>query len=156
VARSVRRYALSSGVALIALLAGPIAGAQATDATIVGTVSHWGPRIAKDENALKAGLIAYAHHKFKPLEKALNHEVGDLHTLQHIVSGETASSANGRKAKQKIVTGLGLIAKGYGALATDVKASHGNGIPPAQLRSAVNTARKGRRAFLAGVKLLGG
>jgi hypothetical protein len=156
VARSVRRYAFSSGVALIALLAGPIAGAQASDSTIVGTVNHWLPAIVRDENAVKAGLTAYTHHKVKPLVKALNHEVGDLHTLQHTVSGETASSANGRQAKAKIVKGLGLIAKAYGTLAKDVKASHGNGVPPALLRSAVNTDQKGRRAFQAGIKLLEG
>jgi hypothetical protein len=115
VARSVRRYAFSSGVALIALLAGPIAGAQASDSTIVGTVNHWLPAIVRDENAVKAGLTAYTHHKVKPLVKALNHEVGDLHTLQHTVSGETASSAKGHQAKVKIVKGLGLIAQAYGA-----------------------------------------
>jgi hypothetical protein len=153
---SIRRSLLSSGVALCALLAGPIAGAQASDSTIIKTLNHWGPRIVNDENAVAKGLTAYTHHKVKPLVKALNHEVGDLHTLEHQLSGESASTAKGRKAKRDIVKGLGLIANAYGALARDATASHGNGVPAAKVRAAVATDKKGRADLQRGIKLLGG
>jgi hypothetical protein len=153
---SIRRYLLSSGVALCALLAGPIAGAQGSDSTIISTLNHWGPTIVKDENAVARGLTAYTHHKVKPLVRALNHEVGDLHTLRHLLRGESASSAKGRKAKADIVKGLGLIAAAYGALAKDAKASHGHGVPADKLQAAVNTDKKGRADLQRGIKLLGG
>lgn len=153
---SIRRYLLSSGVALCALLAGPIAGAQASDSTIVNTLNQWGPRIVNDESAVAKGLTAYKHHKVKPLVKALRHEVQDLHKLRHVLLGESASSAKGRKAKTDIIKGLGLIAEAYGALAKDAKASHGHGVPAAQLHAAVSTDKKGRADLQRGIKLLGG
>jgi hypothetical protein len=153
---SIRRYLLSSGVALCALLAGPIAGAQASDSTIITTLNQWGPRIVRDEKAIAKGLTAYTHHKAKPLEKALGHEVGDLHMLGHALAGESASSATGRKAKGDIVKGLGLIAKAYGALAKDVKAAHGQGVPVAKVQAAIATDKKGRADLQRGIKLLGG
>jgi hypothetical protein len=153
---SIRRYLLPSAVALCALLAGPIAGAQASDSTMITTLNQWGPKIVSDESGVANGLTAYTHHKVKPLVKALGHEVGDLHRLDRILSGESASSANGRTAKGDIVKGLGLIAKAYGTLAKDVKSSHGNGVPAGQVEAAISTDKRGRADLQRGIKLLGG
>jgi hypothetical protein len=156
VPRSIRLYLLSSGVAIAALLAGPIAGAQASDSTIIATLNQWGPRIVNDENAVAKGLTSYTHHRVKPLVKALHREVADLQTLRHQLRGESASSAKGRKAKGDIVKGLGLIAKAYGTLSKDVKASRGNGVPAAQVQAAIKTDKTGRADLQRGIKLLGG
>jgi hypothetical protein len=156
VPRSLRRFSLLSGLALCAVLVGPIAVAQASDNTLRSTINSFAQKIVKDENAVKKGLAGYPHGKVKPLVHALNHEVGDLHALKRKLSHESGSSANGRKAKADIVKGLGLIATAYGALRKDVQAANGGPVPAAQVNAAVKTDKKGRKKYLAGLKLLGG
>ncbi len=152
--RSVRRFSLLSGVALCAILGGPIAGAQASDNTLRSTLNNFAPKIVKDENAVSNGLKGYPKGKVRPLTRALKHEVGDLHALKSKLSHEKASSAAGRKAKSDIVKGLGLIASAYGTLRKDVLAANGGPVPSAQVNAAVSTDKKGRKKYLAGLKLL--
>ena len=151
---AVRRFSVLSGVALCAILGGPIAVAQASDNTLRATLNSFAPKIVKDENAVRKGLNGYPHGKVKPLVKALNHEVADLHTLKSKLSHEHASSARGRKGKNDIVNGLALIAKAYGALRSDVQTAHGGPVPRSQVTAAVNTDKKGRSKLLAGLHLL--
>lgn len=155
--RSVRRYLLSSGIAACALLAGPVAGAQASNRTIITTFNHWASIIKHDDVASTNAVGPYAHHhKVKPLVTALNHEVADLHAFQHALSGESASTGKGHKAKRKIVTGLGLIARAYGTLAREVKAAQPNLISSADAQAAVSTVKRGKADLNAGRKLLRG
>ena len=152
--RGVRRISLLSGVALCAILGGPIALAQASDNTIKGTLNSFAPKIVKDESAVTKGLQGYPHGKVTPLTRALKHEVGDLHALKSKLLHESASSPTGAKAKKDIVKGLGLIASAYATLRQDVLAAHGGPVPAAQVQAAVNTDKKGRAKFLAGLNLL--
>ena len=154
--RGVRRLSLLSGVALCAILGGPIAVAQASDNSLKATLNSFGPRIKKDEHAVKIGLKGYPKGKVTPLTRALKHEVGDLHSLKSQLSHESASSATGAKAKTKIIKGLGLIAKAYGALRKDVLAAHGGSVPAAQVNAAQKTDLEGVKIYKAGLKLLAG
>ena len=153
--RGVRRFSLLSGVALCAVLGGAIAVAQASDNTLKQTLNSFGPKIVKDENAVKKGLEGYPKGEVTPLTRALRHEVGDLNALKSQLSHESASSVAGAKAKTDIIKGLGLIASAYAALRNDVLAAHGGPVPAAQVNAAVNTDKEGRKKFLAGLKLLG-
>jgi hypothetical protein len=155
VPRAIRRCSVLSGVALCAVLVGPIGVAQASDSTLRATLNSFAPTIVKDENAVKNGLIGYPQGKVKPLVRALNHEVRDLHTLKAKLTKDSASSARGRKAKTKIVKGLGLIATAYTALRHDVQAAHGGAVPKSKVNAAIATDKKGRAKLLAGLKLLG-
>jgi hypothetical protein len=156
VPRGVRRFSLLSGVALCAVLGGPIAVAQASDNSLRATLNSYGPKIVKDEKAVKKGLKGYPQGKVRPLTRALKHEVGDLHTLKSKLSHDSASSATGAKAKTDIVKGLGLIASAYGTLRKDVLAAHGGPVPASKVNAAVKTDEKGRKKFLAGLHLLAG
>lgn len=151
---AIRRFSLLSGVALCAVLIGPVAVAQATDNTLRATLNNYAPKISRDENAVRNGLIGYPHGEVRPLVRALNHEVGDLHALRNKLNHERASSARGRKAKTDIVRGLSLIAKAYGALRTAVQAAHGGPVPKSQVNAAVATDKNGRKKLLAGLHLL--
>jgi hypothetical protein len=155
VLRTVRRYSLVAGVALFALMVGPVAAAQASNATIVATLNQWGPKIVKDENAVAKGLKGYPQGKAKPLVKALNHEVSDLHRLNHTLRGESASTKAGRKGKNKVTKGLGLIATAYASLSRDVKQANGGPVAASKVNAAVATDKKGRKDLKAGLKLLG-
>jgi hypothetical protein len=149
---SVRRFSLVSAVALCAIVGGPIAVAQASDNTLRQTINSFGPKISKDENAVKNGLNGYP--KVRPLTRALKQEVGDLQSFKRKLSHEHASSSAGRTAKTDIVKGLGLIASAYGALRTDVLAANGAPVPAAQRNSVLNTDKKGIKKYKAGFKLL--
>jgi hypothetical protein len=154
VPRAIRRCSVLSGVALCAVLVGPAAVAQASDNTLRSTLNRYAPKIQKDENAVKNGLVGYPQGRVRPLVRALNHEVGDLHALRNKLSRESGSSAKGRKAKTDIVKGLSLIANAYGALRKAVQAAHGGPVPKAKVNAAVATDRKGRKKLLAGLHLL--
>ena len=162
--RVVRRFALLSGVALCAILGGPIALAQASDNTIKGTLNHYGPIICAretasgrctkgEEAAVTRGLEGYPGTE-KRLVRALGREVATLQTLKRKLISESASSAAGSHGKKDIVKGLGLIASAYSTLRKDVLAAHGGPVPAAQVNAAVNTDKKGRAKFLAGLNLL--
>ena len=152
--RAIRRGWVLSGVALCAVLAGPVAIAQASDNTMRRTLTNYAPKIVKDENAVKKGLTGYPQGKVKPLVRALNHEVRDLRALKRKLAGESASTAKGAKAKRLIISGLGLIANAYVALRRDVQAAHGRAVPKSKVSAAVRTDQKGRAKLLAGLKLL--
>jgi hypothetical protein len=128
----------------------PITG----DDMLRATLNSFGPKIAKDENAIKKGLKGYPKGKFRPLTRALQHEVGDLQAVTSRLSHESASSASGAQAKTEIIKGLGLIASAYAALRKDVLTAHGGTVPAAKVTSAVNTDKEGRKTFQAGLKLL--
>jgi hypothetical protein len=143
-----------AGVALCAVLIGPVAVAQASDNTLRATLNAYAKKIQNDENHVKNGLIGYPQGKVRPLVRALTHEVGDLHALRNKLTHEKASSAKGRKARTDIVKGLSLIANAYGALRAAVKAAHGGPVSKSKVNAAVATDKKGRRKLKAGLKLL--
>lgn len=151
---SLSRRLVLSGLVTCAVLAGPIAAAQASDNDLRTTLNAYAPKIVKDESAVKKGLKEYPQGKSKPLVQALSHEVADLHALNKALKHESASSAKGKKGKKDIVKGLGLIASAYGALRSDVQAAHGGAVPASEVNAAVATDKKGRTKLLAGLRLL--
>ena len=152
--RAIRRCSVLSGVALCVVLVGPVTIAQASDNTLRATLNAFAPKIVKDENAVRNGLIGYPQGKVRPLTRALKNEVADLRALKTKLTHESASSGRGRKAKADIVRGLTLIAAAYGALRADVLAAHGGSVPSAKVNAAIATDRKGRKKLLAGLHLL--
>ena len=151
---AIRRGSVLTGIALCAVLGSGVGVAQASDNTLRATLNAYAPKIVKDENAVKNGLVGYPQGKIRPLTRALNHEVSDLHALRKKLHHESASSARGKKAKSDIISGLSLIAAAYGALRTDVLDAHGGPVPKSKVNSAIATDKKGRTKLLAGLHLL--
>jgi hypothetical protein len=144
-----------SGVALCAVLVGPLTAARATDNTLRITLNSYAKRILNDENAVKNGVdVQYPSGHWKKLTRALKHEVGDLRGLKAKLVRERASSARGRKAKKEIVRGLSLIATAYEALRQDILAVHGGAVPASQVNAAIAIDKKGRKKLKAGIHLL--
>lgn len=153
--RAIRRCSVLSGVALCALFAGGVGVAQASDNTLRLTLNSYATKITNDENAVKNGLLVqYPKGHWKVLTRALKHEVSDLHALTRKLKHESASSAQGRKAKTDIVKGLSLIANAYGALRQDVLAVQGGAVPASKVNAAIATDKKGRKKLKAGLHLL--
>ncbi len=164
--RSVRRFSLLSGVALCAILGGPIAFAQASDNSIRSTLNYYAPIICAhttasgictkgEEAAVTRGLEGYPG-SHKRLVRALGREVATLRTMKRKLISESASSAAGSKGKKDIVKGLTLIANAYAALRHDVQVANGGPVPASNVNAAVSTDKKGRKNLGAGLKLLGG
>jgi hypothetical protein len=155
VPRAIRRFSVLSGVALCAVLIGPVAIAQASDNTLRLTLNSYATKITNDEAAVKNGIdVQYPRGRWKALTRALKHEVGDLHSLTGKLKGERASTRRGAKAKKEIVHGLNLIASAYAALRRDVLAVRGGAVPTSQVNAAIATDHKGRKKLKAGLKLL--
>ena len=164
--RSVRRLSLLAGVALCAILGGPIAGASASDNTIRATLNHYGPIICAHQNAagrctkgeeaaVTNGLVGYPG-THKRLVRALGHELGTLQALKRALVGESASSARGAKGRSDIIKGVTLIIEAYAALRHDVQVANGGPVPASKVDPIVSTDKKGRSKLQAGLKLLGG
>jgi hypothetical protein len=144
-----------SGLALCALLVGPLTAAHATDNTLRLTLNSYAKRIQNDELAIKNGIdVQYPLGHWKKLTRAIKHEVGDLRSLKRKLVPERASTARGRKAKKEIVKGLSLIASAYESLRQDILAVHGGAVPASQVNAAIAIDKKGRKKLKAGIKLL--
>ena len=153
--RAIRRGWVLSGIALCAVLAGPVGVAQASDNTLRVTLNNYATKITNDENAVKNGLdVQYPRGHWKKLTRALKHEVSDLRALRAKLTAERASTHRGTKAKHEIVRGLSLIASAYEALRNDVLAVNGGAVPVSQVDAAIATDKKGRAKLKAGLKLL--
>jgi len=153
VPRGVRRFSLLSGVALCAILGGPIAVAQASDNTIKHTVNHYGPIITREENALEKDLPKYPGSRHR-LVSDLGREVATLHAMKRKLKAESASSAPGAKGKTDIVKGITLVIKAYGALRHDVQVANGGPVPASKVNPIKKTATQGNKDVKAGLKLL--
>lgn len=151
-----RRVVLSALVGCAAL-GGPVASAQASNATLRTTLTSYNARIDRDEARVLNGVATYEqHHNAKPLIRALRREVTDIHRLDARLARESASTPKGRKGKREILRGLKLIASAYGALATDIQhASSGQPLSQAAVKATVAKDKKGRADFLKGARLLG-
>jgi len=152
VSGSVRGCAVAAAVAVCAVLAGPLASAQASNATLRATVNSYNSRIRHDEARVLDGLSAYKNHHPAPLIRAIRHEVRDLNALKRQLAGESGSTARGRAAKSDIIQGVGLIASAYVALERDVQAP--SGFRPVSLAKVRAKVIRGRAKLLAGLKLL--
>lgn len=156
VLRFIRRYAVSAAVGVCAVLAGPLASAHASNATIRATISNYSPRLGQDEARVARAVTTYKKHHSSALVGALRHEVTDLRALRTKLIREPASTARGRTGKTDVTQGLGLIASAYAALARDLAAaSRSRPVSRAKVLGVVATDRKGRAKLRAGLKLLG-
>lgn len=152
--RSVRRWLVLSGLAVCAVLGGPITAAHADNNALRATLNVYGPKILRDENAVKSGINGYAKGKARSLVRALKHEVADLHALRAKLTSDSASTKKGAKAKTDILKGLGLIATAYRTLRKDILAAHGGAVPAAEVNAAVRVDQHGVKLNKTGLRLL--
>jgi hypothetical protein len=140
------------------VLAGPIAVAQASNASIIATFRAANGRFNRDEATLRKALNRFSSHKTgsKPVIKALRHEVRDIRPVNRRIKGERASTARGRRGKAAVTKGLTMIANAYAQLATDLqRARQGHPVSRAQLNAISAKARNGHNKLVAGLRLLG-
>lgn len=153
-----RRGPLLAAIAAGTVLVGPVTIARASDAGIRASIDAYNHRVAADEARIVAAAAAYNRTgRPAPLVKALTGEVRDLRTLQGRLVHQPASTARGRRGRDDVVRGLGLIASGYSALAGDVRAAGARRpVTAAQVSAARAADRRGHNLVVAGLRLLSG
>ena len=153
-----RSRRISSGAALVACVAaiGPVAAAQASDATIRSTVKSAVPKIEKSQAKIIDGLSTYQQtHNPTALIKAIRGQSKTLKALETKLSSQPASSANGSKGKADIVKGLRLIIGSNNTLAKELaQSAHHAPVSKAKVKAATAADTKGNRDLNAGSKLL--
>jgi hypothetical protein len=135
---------------------GPVAAADASDATIRATVADAGPKIDRSQAKIIDGLASYqSTHSAAALIKAVKAQDRTLTALQNRLRPQAASTAHGTKGKADIVKGLALIVKSNKTLVKDLTRSpSGEAVSTAQLKAVTKLAKKGNDDLNAGGKLL--
>ena len=151
----VRWRGVAAALGACAVLAGPIAAAQASNATLLATIKSGFPKIIKSQAKILDGLATYDKtHSKTPLIKAIKTQNGVLKALEVRLSHGSPSSAQGARGKAEVIKGLGLI---VGSNTTLVKhLQSGKSLSKAQSKAAVKAATKGNLDLSAGAKLLKG
>jgi hypothetical protein len=138
-------------------LAGPMAGAGASDASIKAAIKSYNGVITSDEGRVLTAIgTAESTGNAAPLQLALVAEERDLHALRSKVAAQSASSPRGRAGKAKFLAGIGSIVKAYRKLGKGVgelKANPAAG--RADIKRALTIVKRGRAQLNAAVKLLG-
>lgn len=151
-----RRAGVVSLIVACAAVIGPVAAAQASNATILATVKNDLPKITRSQAKILDGLATYQKtHSASAVVKAIHSQNRDLTALRTKVFGQSPSSAGGAKGRADIITGLKLIVASNNLLAQELqKAAAGEPISKSQLQAAVAADKKGNIDLNAGAKLL--
>ncbi|HWD68783.1 MAG TPA: hypothetical protein VG293_01240 [Solirubrobacteraceae bacterium] len=150
-----RRIAAVSLV-LAGIAAGPVAAAQASDATLRTSLRRDLPRIKASQLKIRAAsLRAQRTHSPSVLIRAIESQDRNLGSLRRRLRREPASSRSGRRGKADVVRGLTLIVDSNTVLARDLKrAAHHERVSKRRLAAATLSDRRGNRDLLRGAKLL--
>lgn len=153
---TVRRVSAMSLIAGCAVALGPVAAAQASDATLRATIKNDVPKITRSQAKILDGLATLEKSgSAKAIVKAIKAQDRDLNTLKHRIAVEGASSSAGSRGKRDITKGLALIVKSNTTLGKDIsRASSGKSVSKAQVKAATAAVKKGNVDIDAGAKLL--
>lgn len=148
------RVIAATCVATCAMAIGPLTAAQASNATIIGSITRALPSITKSQGAVADGLATY-EKTVSPakLITAVTAQNVILKALRTHVSGDAASTANGAKGRTDIVKGLTLIIDSNTTLTKALrKRERGAPISKAAVDAAVKADHTGNADLKAGIK----
>lgn len=148
-------------VAALSLVAGgiaggPVAAAQASNASLRATVKRDVPRITESQARILTGMSKLQRtHSPRALIRAIRAQDRNLTALKRRLAPQSASTPVGGRAKYDILKGLTLIVASNDTIARDLAklASH-RAVSKRQLVVATLVARKGNRDLVAGARLL--
>lgn len=153
-----RRSALGLVIAVLsagAMIAGPIAAANASDTTIKLALLHAAPGLHRSDLRLRAAFARYATtHRPAPVVRAIRAQDRDLSRLQTKVRRSSASTTDGSRARRDIVAGLGYVLRSNYGINGHLRRQGAAGLSPPQLRTAERLARHGDALYRRGIKLL--
>jgi hypothetical protein len=152
----IRRITVSTLLFGCVTVLGPVAAAQATDATIAATVKNDLPKITRSQARILDGIATLQkNNAVTPLIRAIKAQNRNLTTLRKAVMSQTASTSGGSQGQSDIVTGLQLIVRSNTTLSKDLaRSAKGEAFSKRRLKAAVAAEKRGNRDIDAGGKLL--
>ncbi len=154
-ARLARVFACLAAVSVI--LAVPVSGASASDASIKTLFKSYNSKILVAEGHLATAIGEYkTSHNATPVEEALSASTVVVHSLEVKIARQTAGAQRVKEGKAKIVKGLKAVIVAYGQLKAAFEAKTASS-PEAAVEDAQKAelaVKKGRKELLEGVKLI--
>jgi hypothetical protein len=153
--RTVRMRAAAATLGATALLAAPMASAQA-DTNVapnqaLAKIFHrveW--KIAHDDAAVMNAFGAYAGGASAPMVQALKAEVQNARSARDQIAAEVTGSPAYKHAQWRAERALSALESAFHALESD--AQHGQAVYAGQVQSAVNAAQQVRNELIAFVQ----
>jgi hypothetical protein len=154
--RQPRAWVIAGLLIASGALAGPVAGASASDASIKAAFKKYNPKVDIAEGrVLSAAGVYETDHVAAPVETAITESATVLAGLRADVARQSAGRPRVKKAKRLIVKGLGVLISAYGKLklAYSEKATEPEA---AKIEATASVAQvtAGRKQLLAGANLL--
>jgi hypothetical protein len=132
-----------------AILAVPVSGASASDASIKNLIKSYNSKLLVAEGHLISAIGEYKTNRNPaPVVSALDRSISVLRSLKTSIAGQTAASTRVKEGKAKLVKGLQSVIVAYGKLKIAIGEKAGS--PTA----AVENAKKADAAVKAGRKQL--
>jgi hypothetical protein len=142
--------------ALAIVVAGPIASASASKASIHAVIAKAGPKILEVEGHVLTAEGEYnTTHDPAPVEAAIDKSVAVLSALRQRVAAQSAAAPRVKAGKRNVVAGLEGIIVGYGHLKTAFADKATN--PEAattEAKAAVTAVGAGKKRLQQGIKQL--
>jgi hypothetical protein len=146
----------SCAMVLGALLAGPVAGATASDASIKSVIKSYDSRLLVAEGHTVTAIGEYRQSgNPSGVKAALTKSIALLRSLRSAIAPQSASSPRVKAGKAKVEKGLGAVILAYQHLKKafgEKKASPQNA--KAEAKKALSAIRKGRKELREGARLL--
>lgn len=99
---------------VIGVLAVPVAGASASDASIRSLIKAWSPKILVSEGKVVSAIGEYKKTRNPaPVATAIDNSIGVLRTLRTKIEHQSAISTRVKKGKFKLETGLHEVIVAY-------------------------------------------
>lgn len=147
---------LACPVVLVGLLAIPVSGASASDASIKSLIKSYNAKLLVAEGRLVTAIGEYKTSRNPaPVVSALDHSIRVVRSLRTRIADQTARSTRVKSGKAKLVKGLRAVIVAYGKL----KIAFGEkaGSPAAAVENAKKAdaaVKRGRAELAEGLKLI--
>jgi hypothetical protein len=137
-------------------LAGPVAGASASDASIKAVIKSYNSKILVAEGHALTALGEYkSTGNPANVQSALTQSIDVLSSLKSKIAGQSASSSKVKEGKAKFEKGLAAVIVAYRRLKTAIGEKKSS--PEAaktEAKKAVSAVKVARKELLEGAKLL--
>ena len=151
-----RRYVVACCLTVFAALAGPVAGASASKASIKAALRSYSGKIAVAEgHTLTAAGEYKTTHNAAPVEEAITKSIAVLGALRTKIAAQSAGAHSVKVAKRKLEKGLEAVIVAYEKLkaAYNEKASSPEAAQ-AEAEKALVSVKSGRKQLNEATKLL--
>lgn len=140
----------------VGVLAAPVSGASASDASIRSLIKSYNPKLIVAEGHLISAIGEYKTSRNPaPVVSALDRSITLLRSLRTSIAGQTAFSNSVKEGKAKLVKGLESVIVAYGKLKIAIGEKAGSPTAADENAAKADVAvKRGRKELEEGLILL--